>query len=376
MVNTHFALRVALAVPVARRRALSSDSRSEAERHPVQSQHQAGYITGAAASSVNCPRSSAMVLHRCPSYRIAVMIVGELDSQGMAAFNASGYWQSHERHIIRPLLKASIATDTFICDNGRAHELPGTILERLQVRVSKPITAATSLTHRQALCFQVAQEWLQEGTRASCFFTHFLWTRFDHQWFADVPSPLELPTDAVALRARLVVANVEVGADMMSWIGCGTHTGTGAKICTSGIASLESMNGGIATKFKECIIVDDQVAVVPASIAQKLFASHGYGLHGFPKTTKSALNVSLPAAPGADGSLRSEASVHVWNVCPSPCWPWQNNSGEARLTYRLASQEIPVHLASMRARLPTINRHSKVAYPVPHGSAPLIRCPA
>ena len=316
-----------------------------------------------------------MVLHRCPSYRIAVMIVGELDSRSMAAFNASGHWQSHERHIIRPLLKASIAIDTFICDNGRAHELPGTILERLQVRVSKPITAATSLTHRQALCFQVAQEWLQEGTRASCAFTHFLWTRFDHQWFADVPSPLELPTDAVALRARLVVANVEVGADMMSWIGCGSQTGTGSKICTSGIASLESMNGGIATKFKECIIVDDQVAVVPASIAQKLFASHGYGLHGFPKTTNSALNVSLPAAPGADGSLRSEASVHVWNVCPSPCWPWQNNSGEGRLTYRLASQEIPVHLASMRARLPTINRHSKVAYPVPHGSAPLIRCP-
>ena len=157
----------------------SADTRSEAEsRLPAQSRHQAGYITGATASSVNCPRSSAMVLHRCPSYRIAVMIVGELDSQGMAAFNASGYWQSHERHIIRPLLKASIATDTFICDNGRAHELPGTILERLQVRVSKPITAATSLTHRQALCFQVAQEWLQEGTRASCFFTHFLEGRF------------------------------------------------------------------------------------------------------------------------------------------------------------------------------------------------------
>ena len=161
----------------------------------------------------------------------------------------------------------------------------------------------------------------------------------------------------------------------MSWIGCGSQTGTGSKICTSGIAKLESMNGGIAIKFKECIIVDDQIAVVPASIAPKLFASHGYGLHGSPITTKSTLNVSLPAAPGADGSLRSEASVHVWNVCPSSCWPWQNSIGEGRLTYRLASQGIPVHLASVRARLPTITRHSKVAYPVPHGSAPWIRCP-
>lgn len=331
----------------------------------------------------------------CPSHRVAVMIVGELDAPAFHSFIVSSHWLSHERHVVRPLTNnATAAVDTFICANSKVEQLPANILNRLQVRVATSISKARSLTHRQTLCFEAAQEWQQQqqqhdGALIQCTFSHYLWTRFDHEWFADAPPPSALPTDALALRARLVIGDVAVSTDMMSWLRCGMYTGTGGRLCGSAATTVAKAreDGHNQTSNKECVILDDQVGIVPANLAHAFFASHAFGQDAFgqdgvlPKTNRSpAVTVHVPVPPGetnlSSRAAESEVTEHTWNVCPGTCWQWQINSGEGRISHRLAHKRLPVRLTPMRVRLPKINRHGKIAFHVAQGAAPWVRCPS
>ena len=329
----------------------------------------------------------AFGLATCRKYHVAVMILGELDAMGMGTFIVNHRWQHHERHIIQPLTNASVAVDTFICGDDRVETLPAHVLERLQVRTAKSMTSATSFTHRQALCFEAAQEWLQrESAQPRCGFSHFLWTRFDHVWFGDVPSLSTLPKHAIALRSRLLMANVEVSTDMMSWSGCGDFTGSGTRLCSSLAATLMKARNESEASKRPCVIVDDQVGVVPASLAQSFFATHAFGVHGKMSPSLRPLTVHIPASPSAKvhvpaspsakGASHAMATTYVLNVCSPSCWPWQSSSGEGRVSHRLAHTNVSVHLTPMRARLPKVNRHGKVEYAVPSKESPWLKCPS
>ena len=318
----------------------------------------------------------------CPSHRFAVMVVGELDAAGWRAFVADTGWRSQERHILQPLLNRSVTVDTFLCTDAGAAQLPAAILEKLQVRGTKALTVATSLTHRQALCYEAALEWLQfESTQPDCAFTHFLWTRFDHLWYADLSPPSDLPSTAIALRARLVAANVTVSVDMLSWPVCGFVTGTGTHLCPSLAAALKTAHtDGTNALSKQCVTMDDQVGIVPASLAPTFFASYAFGLGpvNSPSTAGATkkLVVRVPEMPCPENASHMEVAEHAWDVCPGSCWPWQTNSGEGKMTRRLADGSFPVYLTPFRVRLPRVNRHSKGTYSLPLGEAPWVRCPS
>ena len=101
--------------------------------------------------------------------------------------------------------------------------------------------------------------------RASAPFTHFLKTRPDHLWHAPPPILSRLPAARVALRARVLVGHVRVSSDAMSWHGCGLRDGDLRPLCEDGVASLKP-DGANA-----CLVLDDQVALVPACAADAFF---------------------------------------------------------------------------------------------------------
>ena len=98
-------------------------------------------------------------------------------------------------------------------------------------------------------------------------FTHFLKTRPDHLWHAPPPILSRLPDAHVALRARVLVGHVRVSSDAMSWHGCGLRDGDLRPLCEDGPASLKP-DGANA-----CLVLDDQVALVPACAADAFFFS-------------------------------------------------------------------------------------------------------
>ena len=104
-------------------------------------------------------------------------------------------------------------------------------------------------------------------------FTHFLKTRPDHLWHAPPPILSRLPAAHVALRARVLVGHVRVSSDAMSWHGCGLRDGDLRPLCEDGPASLKP-DGANA-----CLVLDDQVALVPACAADAFF----FGGRGTPR---------------------------------------------------------------------------------------------
>ena len=104
-------------------------------------------------------------------------------------------------------------------------------------------------------------------------FTHFLKTRPDHLWHAPPPILSRLPDAHVALRARVLVGHVRVSSDAMSWHGCGLRDGDLRPLCEHGVASLKP-DGANA-----CLVLDDQVALVPACAADAFF----FGGRGTPR---------------------------------------------------------------------------------------------
>ena len=234
-------------------------------------------------------------------------------------------------------------------------------------------------------------------------FTHFLKTRPDHLWHAPPPILSRLPDAHVALRARVLVGHVRVSSDAMSWHGCGLRDGDLRPLCEDGPASLKP-DGANA-----CLVLDDQVALVPACAADAFF----FGGRGTPRrahecktqpegasdlrlTWNEKTSVSFPrplvtlglwvlvdvfsvaVAEPAERFLASAPSPRhpthslicaqawgdgrggAWRKCPKPsCW---GGGHETTLTRHCARRRLPLVIAAFRVR-PTAARHSLVGYP-------------
>ena len=186
-------------------------------------------------------------------------------------------------------------------------------------------------------------------------FTHFLKTRPDHLWHAPPPILSRLPAAHVALRARVLVGHVRVSSDAMSWHGCGLRDGDLRPLCEDGPASLKP-DGANA-----CLVLDDQVALVPACAADAFF----FGGRGTPRRahecetqpeSASDLRLTWNEKTSAWGDGRGGA----WRKCPKPsCW---GGGHETTLTRHCARRRLPLVIAAFRVR-PTAARHSLVGYP-------------
>ena len=234
-------------------------------------------------------------------------------------------------------------------------------------------------------------------------FTHFLKTRPDHLWHAPPPILSRLPDAHVALRARVLVGHVRVSSDAMSWHGCGLRDGDLRPLCEDGPASLKP-DGANA-----CLVLDDQVALVPACAADAFFfggrgtprrahecETHPEGASDLRLTWNEKTSVCFPrpfvtlglwvlvdvfsvaVAEPAERFLASTPSPRhpthrlicaqawgdgrggAWRKCPKPsCW---GGGHETTLTRHCARRRLPLVIAAFRVR-PTAARHSLVGYP-------------
>lgn len=141
-----------------------------------------------------------------------------------------------------------------------------------------------------------------------------------------------------------------------SWHGCGLRDGDLRPLCEHGVASLKA-NGANA-----CLVLDDQVALVPACAAAAFFFS-GRG------TPRRAHECETQPEDASDLRLTWNASISAWGdgrgsawrVCPKPtCW---GGGHETTLTRHCARRRLPLVIAAFRVR-PTAAKHSLVDYPV------------
>ena len=191
------------------------------------------------------------------SHRVAVLVSGT-----RSYTNAT--WDSLKTHVLDALEARGTAYEAFACGE------PGQAVPPFATEVAASHATPEA---RLAACYAAAvgkaaprpRRW--GPPRASSPFTHFLKTRPDHLWHAPPPILSRLPAARVALRARVLVGHVRVSSDAMSWHGCGLRDGDLRPLCEHGVASLKP-DGANA-----CLILDDQVALVPACAADAFFFS-------------------------------------------------------------------------------------------------------
>jgi hypothetical protein len=279
------------------------------------------------------------------SHRVAVLVSGT-----RPATNAT--WDSLKTHVLDALEARGTAYEAFACGE------PG--------QVFPPFATAVAASHatpeaRLAACYAAAVGKAAPRPRrwgppcASAPFTHFLKTRPDHLWHAPPPLLSRLPGAHVALRARVLVGHVRVSSDAMSWHGCGLRDGDLRPLCEDGPASLKP-DGANA-----CLVLDDQVALVPACAADAFFFSG----RGTPRRAHecetqpegaSDLRLTWNEKTSAWGDGRGGA----WRKCPKPtCW---GGGHETTLTRHCARRRLPLVIAAFRVR-PTAAKHSLVGYP-------------
>ena len=191
------------------------------------------------------------------AHRVAVLVSGTRPFT-----NAT--WDSLKTHVLDALEARGTAYEAFACGE------PGQAVPSFATEVAASHATPEA---RLAACYAAAvgkaaprpRRW--GPPRASAPFTHFLKTRPDHLWHAPPPLLSRLPDAHVALRARVLVGHVRVSSDAMSWHGCGLRDGDLRPLCEHGVASLKP-DGANA-----CLILDDQVALVPACAADAFFFS-------------------------------------------------------------------------------------------------------
>ena len=326
------------------------------------------------------------------SHRVAVLVSGT-----RSYTNAT--WDSLKTHVLDALEARGTAYEAFACgEPGQAVPSFATEVAASHATPEARLAACYAAAIRKA---QSPRRWGPPG--ASSPFTHFLKTRPDHLWHAPPPILSRLPAARVALRARVLVGHVRVSSDAMSWHGCGLRDGDLRPLCEDGPASLKP-DGANA-----CLVLDDQVALVPACAADAFF----FGGRGTPRrahecetqredasdlrlTWDEKTSVSFPrpfVTPGlwvlfdvfsvavaepAERFLASAPSPRhpthglicaqawgdgrggAWRKCPKPsCW---GGGHETTLTRHCARRRLPLVIAAFRVR-PTAARHSLVGYP-------------
>ena len=279
------------------------------------------------------------------SHRVAVLVSGT-----RPATNAT--WDSLKTHVLDALEARGTAYEAFACGE------PGQVFPPFATEVAASHATPEA---RLAACYAAAvgkaearpRRW--GPPRASAPFTHFLKTRPDHLWHAPPPILSRLPDAHVALRARVLVGHVRVSSDAMSWHGCGLRDGDLRPLCEDGPASLKP-DGANA-----CLILDDQVALVPACAADAFFFSGRgtpRGAHECETQPEDASDLRLTwnEKTSAWGDGRGGA----WTKCPNPtCW---GGGHETTLTRHCARRRLPLVIAAFRVR-PTAAKHSLVGYP-------------
>ena len=196
------------------------------------------------------------------AHRVAVLVSGTRPFT-----NAT--WDSLKTHVLDALEARGTAYEAFACGE------PGQAVPPFATEVAASHATPEA---RLAACYAAAVGKAQSPRRwgpprASAPFTHFLKTRPDHLWHAPPPLLSRLPAARVALRARVLVGHVRVSSDAMSWHGCGLRDGDLRPLCEDGPASLKP-DGANA-----CLVLDDQVALVPACAADAFF----FGGRGTPR---------------------------------------------------------------------------------------------
>ena len=279
------------------------------------------------------------------SHRVAVLVSGT-----RPATNAT--WDSLKTHVLDALEARGTAYEAFACGE------PGQAVPPFATEVAASHATPEA---RLAACYAAAvgkaaprpRRW--GPPRASSPFTHFLKTRPDHLWHAPPPLLSRLPDAHVALRARVLVGHVRVSSDAMSWHGCGLRDGDLRPLCEHGVASLKP-DGANA-----CLILDDQVALVPACAADAFFFSGRgtpRGAHECETQPEDASDLRLTwnEKTSAWGDGRGGA----WTKCPNPtCW---GGGHETTLTRHCARRRLPLVIAAFRVRT-TAAKHSLVGYP-------------
>jgi hypothetical protein len=185
---------------------------------------------------------------------VAVLLVGKSLSNSLLS---QGGWQSMERHVLSVLDAERRNWSMFICTEDGW--LPGHLHRRLRVkRILDSITPSAAA--RRAQCYREA---IQRGQEC---FSHFISMRPDLSWHADIPSLLEMPFDAVSLRVRAMIGHVVLTSDQASWKGCGLIDGFGRPFCSDELAAFAR-----GQTDKGCVILDDQLGIVPAQAAPAFF---------------------------------------------------------------------------------------------------------
>ena len=335
------------------------------------------------------------------THHVAVLISGATAGEALISINGM-VRRGLGRHVFAVLSEQFVDFATFLCldpaDGTGASNHTSSILGMLPLHAAAAQIVVeerhASQIGRLVACYHFANRWAERTHLRK--FSHFLRTRPDAVWHADLPPLRSWPLDAVALRARVLIGHVRISSDAMAWHGCGLRDGSLAPLCHGpgkGLAALAQ------SADASCVVLDDQVVLVPACVAPRFFltlltggrapspSNWSAGLATRPKLAcQDAATASLSPHAAARGNtslpytmpytldetirldddwLRTSwtrrGSGEAWRACPSDCWPWVDIY-EGAFTVALARGGVAVAISPLRVRLLS-QVHSTVPFP-------------
>ena len=297
---------------------------------------------------------------------VAVLVVGVFRS-----FLVEEVRQSFKTHVLGAL--EGRRPTTFLCvDPPSAEELG--VIPSLGPSVETDYRKFVYKTRRSRAtsCYLRARDF--EDQR-SVIFTHFILVRPDLRWFADLPSIALLCNDAVSARARAYYDPRPPNAlRIEGWnsLGYGAYTddrlsfgwGQAEPGCAANLLLSKTCP---FDKSHPCVILDDQVGIVPRSRAHAYF-----GFYNEDKDVQARMMRRQPPdewkGPAWLWGRACGPADHVTQRCYKGQCGVGYAGGEKHLTTHLVSQSIPMTVIPLRVRVDLRDTRSPTGF---RGSAML-----
>ncbi len=270
---------------------------------------------------------------------IAVMIVGTTQIYGISI------WRSIQSQVIKPIQGHYVGAqvDIFFCSTNTKEDIAlrnkitlsnSTLMHRMAIKFwvfdVVEIPDVRPQFARIKKCYERIEEYRQDSEHDQQHYDIIIKTRPDLMWFESIPLPFS--TKHVMGRARMAPGMKVTRAQLAYPLDCGTPEGM-----------------KVGCRDGTCIMVDDQLAVVPRVHQEAYFRFLGVG---------------IPQVQKKIGGIVVATSNNVWPTFEllgndsCPCWGsgihWQNGTKtwpEGKFTNHLASLDVSYTLTPFSVRL-------------------------